>query len=163
MSGRRIAYLSLFLGLAMILSYVETLIPLSLIAPGMKIGLANLVTVFLLYRFRAWEAFLVSLLRVALSVLLFGTLLSFLFSLAGFLFSFLVMLILKKTGLFRTLTVSVTGGVLHNAAQLFMAALLLNSGAIVSYLPVLFAAGIVSGAVIGLLAGILIRKLPLRI
>ena len=80
MSGRRLAYLGLFLGLAMILSYVETLIPFSTVVPGLKIGLANLVTVFLMYRFRALEAFVVSLLRVILSALLFGSLVSFLFS-----------------------------------------------------------------------------------
>ena len=107
MSGRRLAYLGIFLGLAMILSYVETLIPLSRLAPGMKVGLANLVTVFLLYRFRWYEAFAVSLCRVLLSALLFGSAVSLLFSMAGFLVSFLAMLLLKKTGLFRTVSVSV--------------------------------------------------------
>ncbi len=162
MSGRRLAYLGIFLGLAMILSYVETLIPLSAVVPGMKIGLANVVTVFLLYRFRWFEAFLVSFIRVILSALLFGSLMSFLFSTAGFLVSFLAMLLLKKTGKFRTVSVSVTGGVLHNTAQILTAAAVLGSGAIIGYLPVLFLVGIVTGAVIGLLSGILIRTVPLK-
>ena len=163
MSGRRIAYLSVFLGLAMILSYVETLIPLSLLVPGMKIGLANLVTVFLLYRFRWFEAFLVSLCRVLLSALLFGTAVSLLFSMAGFLVSFIAMLLLKKTGLFRTVSVSVTGSVLHNAAQILTAMLVLRSVAIAGYLPVLFLVGIVSGALIGILSGILIKTVPIKL
>ena len=162
MNGRRLAYLGIFLGLAMILSYVETLIPLSALVPGMKVGLANIVTVFLLYRFRALEAFLVSLSRVLLSALLFGSAVSLLFSAAGFLMSFLAMLFLKKTGKFRTVSVSVAGSVLHNAAQILTAVLLLKSVAITGYLPVLFLVGILSGAVIGLLSGILIRTVPLK-
>ena len=162
MSGRRLAYLGIFLGLAMILSYVETLIPLSAIVPGMKIGLANVITVFLLYRFRALEALLVSLSRVLLSALLFGSAVSLLFSAAGFLVSFFGMFFLKKTGKFRTVSVSVTGSVLHNAAQILAAVLLLRSVQIAAYLPVLFLVGTLSGAVIGILSGILIRSVPLK-
>jgi len=162
MSGKRLAWLGLFLGLSMILSYLETLIPLGGLVPGMKIGLANLVTVFLLYRFRWGEVFLVTLARVSLSALLFGSLYSFLFSLAGFLASFVLMALLKKTGKFRTLTVSVTGGITHNAAQIMMAVILLKSSMIAGYLPFLAAAGLVSGALIGFLAGILIRYVPVK-
>ncbi|MBO4412156.1 MAG: Gx transporter family protein [Lachnospiraceae bacterium] len=160
MNGKRLAFLGIFLGLAMILSYVETLLPVFPFAPGMKIGLANLVTVFLLFRFRAAEAFLISLVRVILSALLFGTLFSFLFSLSGFLVSFFGMLILKKTKAFRPVSVSVTGGVLHNLAQIVLAMILLGSREVLYYLPVLFLTGIVSGALIGVLAAILIQKLP---
>lgn len=158
MNGKRIAFLGIFLGLAMILSYVETLLPLFPFAPGIKIGLANLVTVFLLYRFRTLEAFLISLVRVILSALLFGTLFSFLFSMSGFLVSFFGMLLLKKN--FRSVSVSVSGGVLHNAAQILLAMILLGSREILWYLPVLFLSGIVAGALIGLIAAVLIRKLP---
>lgn len=163
MSGKRLAYLASFLGLAMILSYVESLIPFFGLVPGMKAGLANLVTVFLLYRFRTAEAFLVSLVRVALSALLFGTLFSFLFSVTGFLLSFFGMLLMKKSERFRSISVSVIGGVLHNMAQIALAVILLGSGAIAYYIPVLFAAGILSGAIVGLIAAFLIRKIPIRL
>lgn len=162
MSGRRLARLGLLLALAMILSYVETLIPLSGIVPGMKIGLANLVTVFLLYRYRVWEALIVSVLRIGLTALLFGSAVSLLFSAAGFLVSFGLMWLLKKTGAFSSLAVSTAGGVAHNLAQIAVAVFVVGTNLVLGYLPVLFPAGLIAGALIGFLSGILIRRIPLH-
>ncbi len=148
------------LGLALLLSYVESLIPVLQPLPGVKAGLANVVTVFLLYRTRALYAGIVLALRIALTALLFGTLFSFFFSLAGGVVSFVVMLLLKKTGLFRASGVSISGGVAHNLAQLVIAGFLIGWKEIYSLLPLLLVSGVAAGLVIGLIAVLLLKMIP---
>ena len=112
----KLAFRAVILALALILSYVESLIPFHFSVPGCKIGLANLVIVFALYRFKTWEAGLISLLRVVIVSLLFGSFVTFCYGFFGALVSFLLMAGLKKTGLFHETAVSVAGGVFHNVA-----------------------------------------------
>ena len=161
MNARRIAFLALFTALSMILSYVETLLPFTGFLPGFKVGLGNLVTVFLLYRFRAVEAFAVTLIRVILLGILFGNAYGMAFSFAGFLLSFIVMAVLRKTGKFKTVTVSVAGGVLHNLAQIGVACALLGVKEIAYYAAPLTVIGAVSGALIGVVAAILVKRIPI--
>ena len=126
METRKIARMGLLVALAMILSYVESLIPAFVAVPGVKVGLANIVVIFALYTLGPVEALTVSLLRVILSSFLFGSVLSLLYSLSGALLSLGGMIVMKKLKIFSTLVVSVTGGVLHNVGQILVACLVLS-------------------------------------
>lgn len=163
--ARTVAFLGLGTALAMILSYVESLIPPLTAVPGVKIGLPNLVIMFLLYRVGSKEAALVSLVRVFLVGLLFTSAMSMAFGLGGACLSLPGMLLLKKTNAFSCVTVSVAGGVLHNLGQIAVACLVTETAQIVLYLPVLLVSGVIAGIAVGTGAGLLIRrfeKLPLK-
>ncbi len=128
----RIAYFGVFTALALIFSYVETLIPISFGTPGVKLGLANLIIVIALYRLKLKEAYLLSVTRVLLSGFLFGNYFSIAYSIAGGIVSLSVMALLKKWGGFSVAGISIAGGVSHNIGQLFVAMLvgpLLPAGA----------------------------------
>lgn len=149
---KKVAFLGIFLALALIFSYVESLIPINFGIPGMKLGLANIVIVILLYCMGPKEAYGVSVARVILAGFLFGNLFSILYSLAGALLSLTVMLLLKKTEKFQILSISAVGGVCHNIGQLFIAAWTVENLNIFYYLPVLLIAGLITGIVIGLIS-----------
>ena len=144
-----IAALGVFLALAMILSYVETLIPINFGVPGMKLGLANMVTVILMYIFSPSQAFLISMLRILLSGLLFGNTMSLIYSYAGGVLSFVIMYLCFRTKKVKMIPLSVSGAVSHNAGQLIAAAILVTNYNIVFYLPVLIIAGIITGLITG--------------
>ena len=159
METRKIARMGLLLALAMILSYVESLIPAFVAVPGVKVGLANIVVIFALYTLGPIEALAISLLRVVLSSLLFGSVLSLIYSLSGALLSLMGMIIMKKIKIFSTTAVSVTGGVLHNVGQILVACLVLDTNVLIYYLPVLVLSGTITGAVIGIIASLVIKRL----
>jgi len=160
MKTKDIALTGLLIALALILSYVESLMPLSIAVPGVKLGLPNIAVVFALYRLRPGTAAAISLLRVALVAVLFGSALSLVYSAAGAVCSFLVMLALRTSGRFSCAGVSVAGAVAHNLAQIAAAALLLETPSLAWYLPVLLASGTAAGVCIGLAAALLIRRVP---
>lgn len=142
--------LGLMTSLAMILSYVEFLLPPIFSAvPGIKIGLPNVVIIFALYRMGIKEAAAISLVRLCLSSLLFGTALTFVYSLVGAALSLLAMILLKKVGVFSIIGVSVAGGVLHNLGQIIVAVLLLGTAEIAYYMIVLAITGTVAGVFVG--------------
>ena len=157
---KQLALNSMLLVVALILSYVESLVPLSLGIPGIKIGLPNIVVLFALYKLGWKNACVISLVRVVLVSILFGNLFSMVYSLAGATLSLLVMIPLKKCGKFGTAGVSVAGGVAHNAGQILVAMALLETAEISYYLPVLCVSGTVAGICIGLAASLLIRRIP---
>lgn len=157
--GRQSAYFGMFLALSLIFSYVETLIPISFGIPGIKLGLANIVTVTALYYAGTKEAFVLAILRNILTGFLFGNLFAIFYSIAGSCFSILIMHPLKKRGSFSVIGVSIAGGVFHNIGQLLVAMLVVESLSISYYMPVLLTAGILTGAVIGLLVQRLQRYL----
>lgn len=159
MKIRKTAFLGLSVTLAMILSFVESQIPVFTTIPGMKVGLPNLVMVFLLYRVGWKETVIVSLIRAFLVALLFGNLQSLIFSIAGAVLSLTGMILLKKTGLFSSIAVSVTGGVLHNVGQIIAACLWTGTVQIAYYLPALLVSGVCAGIAIGLIAGFLLKRL----
>ena len=159
MNVKRLTTLSLSVALAMILSFLESQIPPLAAVPGVKIGLSNIVTVFLLYTLGPLPAAGVSLVRVILSSLLFSSPVSLIYSLSGALLSFLCMLLAKKLEIFGTVGVSVIGGVMHNAGQIIAAAFVLGTSEIVYYLPVLAISGVVAGIAVGTLAGLLTKRL----
>ena len=147
--GKRAARYGLLTALAMVLSWVESMVPLSAAAPGMKLGLANLVVVYALYRMTA---------RVALVSATFGSAYSFAYSLAGAVLSLAVMTLLKRTGKFSIVGVSAAGGVCHNIGQILVAMAVLGTARLAWYLPGLLAAGIAAGAATGVAGGIVVSR-----
>ena len=155
---KKLTLLGVSTAAAMILSYIEFLLPpLFSAVPGIKIGLANIIIVFLLYRLGAWEASLVSLVRLFLSALLFGSAVTLAYSAAGALFSMTVMVLLKKCGLFSTVGVSIAGGVFHNLGQIVMAIIILTTKEIGYYMIVLTATGILAGIFVGIVGALMLR------
>ena len=163
MKTKKVAVMGLAIALAMILSFVESQIPSFVAIPGVKMGLANIAVVFVLYKLGWKEAVLISLVRVFLVSLLFGNFASLFYSLAGAVLSLVGMILLKKTGLFSEVAVSVAGGVLHNVGQIAMACILLETDVIRYYLPFLVLSGTLAGIVIGVLAGILVKRIRVEV
>ncbi len=155
----RVAYFGVFSALALIFSYVETLIPIHFGVPGMKLGLANLVIVVALYKMRIRDAFFLSVVRVLLSGFLFGNYFSIIYSLAGALLSLSVMTVLKRTDSFSVMGVSIAGGVSHNIGQLLVAMLVVETLSIMYYVSVLLVAGLVTGLLIGIGADEMLKRL----
>lgn len=155
---KRIALLGLTVALAMIMSYIEVLFPLNFAVPGIKMGLANIVIVFVLYRMSLADAVTVSLVRVFLVSLLFGNFMSLAYSFTGAALSLALMAILKKTEKFSVVGVSIVGGVMHNVGQIAMAVILMGTAQIAYYLPVLVITGTVTGVLIGLVSALVINR-----
>ena len=151
------ALFGLMVALAFTLSYLESLLPLNLGIPGVKLGLANLVVVTALYTMKPGEAFIIAIIRIVLAGLTFGNTYSLIYSLCGGLLSFCVMLAIKQTKL-SVSGVSMLGGVSHNIGQIAAAAVLMGTARIIYYLPVLLVSGVVTGLLLGLLAGIIIKR-----
>ena len=162
MKAGRIAFLSLCITLALILSFVESQIPALVAIPGVKLGLANIVVVFALYKMGWKEAAVISLIRVFLVGLLFGNGVSILYSIVGATVSFAAMVLLKNTKVFSYTAVSVAGGVLHNMGQIGMACLLMGTDVLKYYAPFLVLSGTLAGIVIGLLAAIMVKRIELK-
>ena len=158
----KIAYWRVFLALALVCSYVESLIPISFGIPGVKLGLTNIVVILMLYTIGAKDAILISVLRIILAGFMFGNAFSIIYSLAGGILSFVVMLLLKNTGKLKILSISTAGGISHNVGQLIVAALVVENYNILFYVPVLIIAGIITGFLIGLLAGEIVLRIGNR-
>ena len=148
--------------LAMILSFVESRIPPLTAIPGIKMGLANIAVLFTLYKMGTREAAVVSAVRIIIIALLFGSFVSFMYSLAGAVLSFSVMLVLRRIKLFSEVGVSVAGGVCHNVGQIAMACALLETNVIVYYLPFLLLSGTVTGVLIGIVSALLIKRIKIK-
>ena len=151
--------MGLCVALSMILSYFESLIPHLVAVPGVKVVLPNLVMIFMLYKIGAKETVAVSIVRVVLVSILFGSVVSMIYSLVGAALSLTGMILLKKTGKFSTMTVSVVGGVLHNIGQIITAMVIMETSQIVFYLPVLLISGTIAGVVIGLTASLIVKRM----
>lgn len=159
MNTKKTAFIGLAISLAMILSFVESQIPAFVAIPGVKVGLPNLVIVFLLYKIGWKESVMVNILRVVLVALLFGNVQTLSFSLAGAALSLLGMILLKKSEKFSPIAVSIVGGVLHNVGQILAACLWTQTPQIAYYLPVLLLSGTIAGIVIGIVGGMLVNRL----
>ena len=153
------AYFGVFSALALIFSYVETLIPFHIGIPGVKLGLANLIIVIALYKMRLSEAFLLSIVRVLMSGFLFGNYFSIIYSLAGGILSLCVMAALKKAGGFSVMGISIAGGVFHNIGQMVVAMMVMETFSVIYYVPVLIIAGMVTGLIIGIAANEMLKRL----
>ena len=159
---KRITLYGVFVALALILSFVESQIPAFFAVPGMKIGLTNIVVLFALYAEDERAAVIINIVRILLVALLFGNAMSMAFSLAGGILSAIVMILLKRTDKFGIIGVSSAGAVSHNIGQILVAMAVMNTHAIALYLPVLWATGIVSGILIGVIGGIVVSRVPLN-
>ena len=158
---KKMTQLALAISLAMILSFIERRIPAFVAVPGVKVGLANIAVIFMLYKFGVKEAITVSVIRVILVALLFGSVVSLFYSISGALLSFAVMLTLKKLTPLKEVTVSVAGGVMHNVGQIIAASIMLETNVVAYYLPFLILSGTIAGIVVGLAAALLIKRIKI--
>ena len=162
MSSRRLARYALLTALAMALSWLESLVPLAgTVPPGVKLGLTNLVVIFALYRMGLRDAAAISLIRVVLVAFTFGNSYSFAYSLAGATLSLAVMALLKRSGKFSLLGVSVAGGVSHNIAQVLVAMAVMETSRLAWYLPVLLVSGIAAGVCVGAAGALIVKRIRL--
>jgi len=158
----KLTLMALNITLAMILSFIESQIPSFVAIPGIKMGLANIAVVFALYKLGWKEAGVISLIRVFLVSVLFGTGVSLAYSVAGATLSFCGMVLLKRLRVFSHVAVSVAGGVLHNVGQIAMACILLSTNVLKYYLPFLVLSGTLAGVAIGVAAAILIKRVDVK-
>lgn len=155
---RTVAICGVMTALSMIFSYVESLIPIPIPVYGVKLGVANIAIITVMYAIGEKEALIINCIRITLTALLFGNLNSFIFSMSGGLLSFAVMVLLKKTKMFSMVGVSVAGGVFHNVGQIIAAIFIMDTGAIIYYLPVLIVAGVITGIVIGIVSALVAKR-----
>ncbi|MCR5666967.1 MAG: Gx transporter family protein [Eubacterium sp.] len=153
-----VAFLGVFLALALVFSYVEAMIPFAIAIPGVKLGITNIVVLLILYLIGPKEAFIVSVLRVILAGLLFGNLFSIIYSMAGALFSLAVMMLLRRTKQFHVISISAVGGIVHNLGQLIVAAFVVENYNIMYYFAVLMIAGVITGVIIGIVGNEMIKR-----
>lgn len=150
--NKKVAHLGIFLSLALICSYIESLIPFYFGVPGMKLGLTNIVVVYVMYTMTPVDALIISILRVLVSGFLFGNGFSMIYSLCGAVLSFVVMLILYLMKKFKLITVSVFGGMFHNVGQIIVASVIVSNYNVLYYLPILLVAGFITGLLIGIIS-----------
>lgn len=157
--AKQVALYGILIGLAMVMSFVESMIPIPIPVPGVKLGLANLVTITGLYLVGIRGTIGISVLRVILVGLTFGNLYSMIYGLSGALCSLLVMAFAKRYNWFSQFGISILGGVFHNIGQVSFAAIIVQTAGVYTYLPVLLVSGCIAGAVIGILGGIMTERL----
>ena len=155
----RLATAAVLTAAALILSYLEAVLGFLIPIPGVKLGLANLATLLLLYTYGVRYAAVVSLLRICMAALLFGSPFSFLYSITGGLLALLGMLLLWKLS-FSPIPTSTLGGMLHVVGQLGVACLVTETPRLLYYLPILLTAGFITGLALGFLAEKLIPRMP---
>lgn len=158
--SKKLVLTALFTTMAIVLYIVESMIPIPFIAPGVKLGLANIITVSALYILSPLRVLMIILMRVMLASIFTGSVLSMTYSMAGGILSFLVMYLMKNTlkekiGL---IGISCTGAVFHNVGQLLIASLVISNIGIISYLPVLSLTGIATGIFVGIASHFLIKS-----
>ena len=162
MKASKLSLLALSVSLAMILSFVESQIPAFVAIPGVKIGLTNIVVIYSLYKLGWKYAAVISFVRVLLVGILFGNGVSLIYSLAGAVVSFAVMVLLMKLKVFSTAAVSVAGGVMHNMAQIGMACIIMETNLLTYYAPFLVLSGTLAGIAIGVISAIMLKRVDIK-
>ena len=160
---RRMTFLALTVSFALILSFIESRIPAFVAIPGIKVGLANIAVIFALYKFGIKEAITISMVRVILVSMLFGSPISFVYSITGAVLSLTIMFLLKKLTPLGEIAISVSGGVMHNIGQIGAASFMLGTNVVIYYLPFLLLSGTIAGIVVGAAAAVLIKKVDLNL
>ena len=161
-STKKITTLALTVSLALIFSFIESRIPAFVAIPGIKVGLANIAVIFTLYKLGVKEAICVSILRVFLVSILFGSPVSLIYSISGAVLSLTVMIILKKLTPLSEVTVSVSGGIMHNVGQIIAASFMLATNVVIYYLPFLILSGTLAGIAVGTVSALLIKKVKVN-
>ena len=157
---RRIALLGVLTSVALVLSYLEVMLPpISTAVPGIKMGLPNIIIIFFLYKFGLKEAVTVSPIRVFIVALLFGNVMTLAYSVAGAVLSLGLMTLFKKLDFFSQVGVSIIGGISHNLGQILVAIFLFDTIQIGYYMIILSITGTIAGVVIGIISSILVKKL----
>ena len=159
----KITTFALTISVAMLLSYIESRVPAFVAIPGIKVGLANIAVIFTLYKFGARAAVTVSIIRVILIATLFGTPVSFIYSVSGATLSLILMILLRKLTPLTEVAVSVTGGVAHNIGQIAAASFMLSTNVVLYYLPFLLVSGTIAGIVVGVSSAILVKRIKIRL
>ena len=160
MKIRRFTELALLTALSLIIFVVELQIPNPFPIPGIKLGLANIVTVYAVYRYRAWETAAMVLVRVLLGALFAGSVTALIYSLSGAAVCLLGMLLLRRVIPDSRLWLSsMFGAVLHNTGQMAAALILLRTPGLLAYYPFLIVAGCLSGLFTGLCAQLIVKRL----
>ena len=157
---RRLTTLAMLAAAALVLSWLDSLIPVSGVLPGAKLGLANLIVIIAIYKLGFKYAFIINCVRILTAGLLFTGVFGIIYSMAGGILSILVMYILYKSKIFGTVGISMAGGVLHNFGQLIMACIIMSNVRLMSYFSVLLFSGMLSGILIGVVAYLVMAKLP---
>lgn len=156
---RRYSVLGLLTTVALVLSYVEAILPpIWSAVPGIKIGLPNIIIIFILYKTGLKDAVTVSAIRLFLVALLFGNAMTLAYSAAGAILSLSLMTLCKKLNLFSTVGVSIVGGVAHNLGQILVAMAIFETSQIGYYMLVLAVTGTVAGVFVGIVASIIIKR-----
>ena len=158
-NSRSLVFKGILLALCLVFSYVEVLIPVPIPIPGFKLGLSNIVLVFVLFEFGFSSAFVIGILKTFVIFLLFGNLPALFLSVAGFLLSMSAMVILFKCGRFSVFGISAAGGIFHNIGQLLGAIILTGRPGVFKLMPVLSLLGALTGVAIGFLANLLIERI----
>lgn len=161
-STKKLTAMAITVSFALILSYIESRLPAFVAIPGIKAGLANIAVIFTLYKLGAKEAAAISIIRVLLVSLLFGSPVSLIYSISGAVLSLSVMIALKRLTPLKEIAVSVCGGVMHNVGQIIAASIMLGTNVVGYYLPFLILSGSIAGIVVGLAAAILIKRVPVK-
>ena len=159
--AKKTAYFGCMLGIGLICGYIEALIPFNFGIPGIKLGLSNVVAVYLLYKNGIVPAFVVNTARIVLSGILFGNAVGIFYSLCGGILALAVMAVVKRIKVFSMVGVSVAGAVFHNIGQLIAASIVLGTKVVIYYLPFLNVSGVITGFIIGIAATYLIRRIKL--
>ena len=162
-TAHTVALSAMLAALALIFSYIEAILPLNVGIPGVKLGIANLVIIIALSTLGFRYAMTINVLRILVAGLLFNGFFGAMYSLAGGVLSLCIMFLLKKTNLFSTIGISMAGGVAHNLGQLLVAALIVSTMKLFYYFPVLLFSGMISGILIGIVAHLVLKKLPDRL
>ncbi len=157
MKTKQITQLGMLLSISLVLGYLESLLPVMAAVPGVKTGLANIVTMLVLYRYGGKQAFFIMLLRVTMAGFLYSGVTGILYGLMGGVCCLIVMALLKRCSLFSILGVSMAGAISHNAGQIIAAVLVMENAAIFYYLPILCISGVLSGLLVGYLSHLLIK------
>ena len=156
---KKLTLLAMMITFAIVLSYVESKIPAFVAIPGVKVGLANIVVIFVLYKLGMKEAIIISGVRVFIISMLFGNPVSMIYSISGAILSLAVMFLLKKLTPLKEVAVSVVGGVMHNVGQIAVASVILDTNVVVYYLPFLILSGTIAGIAVGVAAAVLVKRI----
>lgn len=160
---KKTAFCGMFTALAIIMGYIESFVVIPGLLPGMKLGLANCVIIFVLMKYGAASAGLVSLVRIIVVNSLFGNMMAAVFSLTGASLSLLVMSLLKKSEKFSTMGMSLAGGAAHNLGQVLVAMLIFDNAGMIYYFPFLLVAGVAAGVFVGLLADAVYTRINIHL
>lgn len=158
---KNLLYATILLSISLILSYIENLLPFSIGGYGIRVGIANIVTIVALKTLNIKVSFIINVLRIGIIGILFASIIRFILSLSGFLLSFAVMVIMLKYFNFSIITTSIFGGATHNIAQIISLSFLLNNIKILILIPFYMIIGIIAGAVIGVLSDMICKKITL--